>query len=282
MLGRLEMDVDECIDTYRQLMKSVFSEKVSSLPFDWAGNIQAQYDSNKLRTAIEDVIIRGGASPQDLLNDGEVRRCRVFVCATAKETLEITRLRSYGAPDENTPTPTICEAALATSAATGYFEPVFLGDRQFVDGAFGANNPIDEMEEEACDIWCPSNGNLRVLVKCLLSIGTGNAGKRAIDDNIIKFLSKTLVRMATKPEGAERKFMARWRKECKEGRCFRFNVEQGMQDVRMSDYQKRSLIETATQEYLHHPRQKAQIQECIQNLAAKQGIYTPEILIHTD
>lgn len=272
MLGRLEMDIDECIDAYCQLMKSIFSEKANNIPVDWAGNIQAQYDSKKLRAAIEEVVTRASASPQDLLNDGKTRRCRVFVCAVAKETLQITRLRSYDAPDEDTPSPTICEAALATSAATGFFDPVRLGDRQFVDGAFGANNPVEELEEEACDIWCHLSRNLKALVKCLLSIGTGHAAKRAIDDNLVKFLSKTLVRMATKPEGTERRFMARWRNECKGGRCFRFNVEQGLQDVEMSAFQKRSLIETATQDYLHHPTQKSQMDECVANLAGKQGI----------
>lgn len=209
MLGRLEMDVDECIEAYRQLIKSVFSEKSSKIPVDCSGNIKAQYDSRKLRSAIEEVIIRSGCCPGDLLNDGKDRHCRVFVCTTAKETLEVTRLRTYDALDENCPSPTICDAALATTAATKYFDPAFLGAREFVDGAFGANNPVEEVEEEACDIWCSSSRDLKALVKSLLSIGTGSAGKEAIDDNIFKFVSKTLVRMATKPTGVERRFMAR-------------------------------------------------------------------------
>jgi predicted acylesterase/phospholipase RssA len=175
--------------------------------------------------------------------------------------------------DENAPTPTICEAALATSAATKFFDPVFLGDRQFVDGAFGANNPVEEVEEEACDIWCPATRNLQDLTKCLISIGTGHAGKQALDDNLFKFLSKTLVRMATKPAGVERRFMARWRRECTEKRCFRFNVEEGLENVHMADYQKRSLIETATHDYLHHPMQKSLIRDCMLNLARKKSMY---------
>lgn len=274
MLGRLEMDVDECIDAYRELMECVFSEKARNVCVDFAANVRAQYDSQKLKSAIEHVVHRAGLSPNDLLNDGKARRCRVFVCATAKETLEVTRLRSYDALDENTLSPTICEAALATSAATKYFDPVFLGDRQFVDGAFGANNPVEEVEEEACDIWCPSTRNLQDLVKCLLSIGTGDAGKQALDDNIFKFVSKTLVRMATKPAGVERRFMARWRRECNEKRCFRFNVEGGLEDVRMTEYQKRSLIETATHDYLRHPTQKSLVGDCMVNLARKRGMLT--------
>lgn len=271
MLGRLEMDVQECIDAYLELMESVFSEKARTVCVDLSGNVKAQYDSRKLRAAIEHVISGAGFSPSDPLNDGKTRKCRVFVCTTAKETLEVTRLRSYDALDEDGLSPTICEAALATSAATRFFDPVSLGGRQFVDGAFGANNPIEEVEGEACDIWCPTTRNLQILTKCLLSIGTGHAGNQALDDNIFKFLSKTLVRMATKPAGVERRFMARWRRECNEKRCFRFNVEDGLEEVRMTEYQKQSLIETATQGYLDHSVQKSLVRDCTQNLAMKKG-----------
>ncbi|KAJ5732391.1 Acyl transferase/acyl hydrolase/lysophospholipase, partial [Penicillium malachiteum] len=274
MLGRLEMDVDECIEAYRALMESVFSDKTRKIALDWSGNVKAQYDSQKLRAAIEHVIVSAGVSPDALMNDGNSRRCRVFVCTTSKETLEVTRLRSYDSLDENTPSPTICEAALATSAATRFFDPVSIGDRQFVDGAFGANNPVEEVEEEACDIWCSSERNLQDLVKCLISVGTGVAGNQSLDDNILKFLSKTLVRMATKPAGVERRFMARWRRQCEENRCFRFNVDRAMENVHMTDYQKRSLIETATHDYLHLSSQKAAVDHCTLNLAGKRGAYS--------
>ncbi|KAJ6039423.1 hypothetical protein N7499_004385 [Penicillium canescens] len=271
MLGRLEMEVDDCIEAYRRLMKLVFSEKANSLPVDWSGNVKSQYDSRKLRSAVEDVVSRCGLSPNDLLNDGKVRPCRVFVCATAKDTMEVQRLRSYNSSEENTPSPTICEAALATSAATKFFDPVLIGDRQFIDGAFGANNPVEEVEEEACDIWCPSSRNLKDLVKCLLSVGTGHTGQQGMNDNIFKFISKTLVRMAIEPVSTKRRFMARWRNECEGGRCFRFSVEHGLEGVRMTEYHKRPLIETATQDYLLHENQQSQIRECVTNLARKEG-----------
>jgi predicted acylesterase/phospholipase RssA len=244
---------------------------VNNIPVDWSGNIRPQYDSQRLKAAIENVIEKAGAAPGDLMDDGAHRNCRVFVCTTAKDTLQITRLRSYPVPNEDTLPATICEAALATSAATGYFESATIGNRQFVDGAFGANNPVEEVEEEAADIWCTTSRDLKPLVKCFLSVGTGCPLKMPIDDNMIKFLSKTLVRMATKPESTERRFMARWSNELRQKRIFRFNVEQGLQGVHMTEYQKRSLIESATHDYLHHSTQKDRIRECILNLAGKEG-----------
>src|SRR5947207_3337339 len=135
-----------------------------------------------------------------------------FVCATAKETGDISRLRSYDLPGKPNTSATIYEAALATSAATCFFEPVHFGARQFVDGALEANNPIDEVEGEASNIWCSETGDLKPLVKCFLSIGTGNPGKKAIEDNMWKFLSGTLVEIASQTENTEKKFIAKWRK----------------------------------------------------------------------
>lgn len=75
-----------------------------------------------------------------------------FVYTTAKETAGITRLRSYSLPNKlNIPT-TIYDTTLIISAATGFFDPISIGVRQFVDGILGVNNPVDEVEEEASNI----------------------------------------------------------------------------------------------------------------------------------
>src|ERR1700761_3030513 len=75
-----------------------------------------------------------------------------FVCSVDRYTKQIVRLRSYSLPEEPNIRTTICEAALATSAATTFFEPVNIDDRSFADGALGANNPVDEVEGEASNI----------------------------------------------------------------------------------------------------------------------------------
>lgn len=77
MLGRLEMDVDECISAYSDLMKTVFNEKSSRLPINWTGRVKAQFDSKKLKNAIEGAVACHGASKSDLFNDGNRRGCRV-------------------------------------------------------------------------------------------------------------------------------------------------------------------------------------------------------------
>lgn len=77
MIGRLEMDVDECISAYTKLMKTVFEQKLHRVPSSLSGKIQSQFDSTKLRDAINKVITGKGFSPADLFDDGQPRGCRV-------------------------------------------------------------------------------------------------------------------------------------------------------------------------------------------------------------
>jgi predicted acylesterase/phospholipase RssA len=71
-----------------------------------------------------------------------------FVCTVDYKTKDIVRLRDYTLPDESNIPATIYQAALATSAATTFFEPAIIGNRTFADGGLGANNPVNEVEGE--------------------------------------------------------------------------------------------------------------------------------------
>ncbi|KGO50821.1 Acyl transferase/acyl hydrolase/lysophospholipase [Penicillium expansum] len=270
MLGRLEMDVDECITAYVDLMRTVFENASNFLPFSFTGKIKPKFNSGKLRDAITKVVERHDGSKTGLLNDRKEGGCKVFVCATAKETTGVTRLRSYSSEGLDIHA-TISEAALATSAATGFFKSVSIGKRLFVDGALGANNPVDEVEGEASDIWCPDTRQLKPLVKCFISIGTGIPSKKQIqDDKILKFFIKTLVGISTETEQTERKFIARWAKQVEENRFFRFNVEQGLQGINLAEYSAQGLIEAATDEYIRHQNQMSRVRNCVWNLKQKE------------
>lgn len=198
------------------------------------------------------------------------------MCAATKETSETTRLRSYDLPGRMNIESTILEAALATSAATGFFDPVSIGARHFVDGALGANNPVEQVEREASDIWCADTAELMPQVKCILSVGTGHPGKKAIEDNMLKFLSKTLVQMATETERTEARFMARWRHHYDLKRYFRFNVDHGLENVSLEEYDQQGTIEAATESYLDYTAQIARVRDCVLNLKQKQSVYIPD------
>jgi hypothetical protein len=69
MLGRLEMDVDECITAYSNFAEAVFGEKQTTISFN-------MFDSAKVGGAITKIVVQSGASEKDLLNDGTERGCR--------------------------------------------------------------------------------------------------------------------------------------------------------------------------------------------------------------
>lgn len=186
---------------------------------------------------------------------------------------DIVRLRDYTLPEEPQIRATVVQAARATSAATTFFEPVKIGNRIFSDGALGANNPCEQVEEEAADIWCAETADLKPLVKCFISIGTGKPATAGIEKNIFRFLGKTVVGIATETENTEKAFIARWRKHYDEDRYFRFNVEQGLQGIGLAEYQQKGAIETATSSYLTNIAQKFRVRDCVANLKKKKSVY---------
>lgn len=195
------------------------------------------------------------------------------MCAKAFEVTTTVLLRSYTSDDalNNIPA-TICEAARATAAATSFFEPVTIGPRgrKFVDGGLGANNPVEQLWNEAQKIWCSSGETeLSALLKCFISVGTGNPGRKPIAEGSLKFFSETLVGIATQTEDTAKVFVERHRLLYETRRYFRFNVQQGLQGVGLEEYKAAALIDAATAEYMDGQESRSAAQECAVNLKQK-------------
>ncbi|RDW71025.1 hypothetical protein BP6252_07588 [Coleophoma cylindrospora] len=274
MLGRLEMEPQDCIRAYVELSKTIFEKK--GIPIKPNGKIKGRFDSTVLENAIKKIIVDQGYGETELFNNGIDRGCKVLVCAVAKETKGVTRLKSYNRPSEARAEATICQAALATSAATSFFDEVCIGSRTYVDGALGANNPVDIVEKECCDIWCPDTGELQRLVNCFISLGTGNPGKKPLENGAWKFLSKSLKEIVIETEKTAETFKARWRGPFDRKRYFRFNVEQGLQDIGLQEYLKEGPIRAATEEYLEEQSQQFSLRDCVSKLQLKQTSTMPE------
>ena len=190
------------------------------------------------------------------------------------ETSSTVLLRSYRCRNAlNNIRASIAESVRATSAASSFFEPVQIGPRgrKFVDGALGANNPIEQVWNEAQSEWCTANAQeLSAFVKCVVSIGTGNPGIKPVAEGAFKFFSDTLVNTATQTEATAKVFGERHRLLHERQRLFRFNVEQGLQNVGLEEYKKDALIEAATQDYMDLPDTKLAARRCAGNLKMKQ------------
>lgn len=88
MLGRLEMDVDECIKAYKALMRSVFEKKKHIVSLSLRGVIKPRFSSEVLEKAIKNVIETCRAPGQEAIpvdehfylksQDEDSRRCKVY------------------------------------------------------------------------------------------------------------------------------------------------------------------------------------------------------------
>jgi hypothetical protein len=74
MLGRLEMDIDDCIETYTNMFQMIFGKK--GLPVNMWGKIKGRFDSTALEGHIRTILKERGLSEAEPLNNGK-EGCKV-------------------------------------------------------------------------------------------------------------------------------------------------------------------------------------------------------------
>ncbi|KAF4470198.1 kinesin [Fusarium albosuccineum] len=254
MLGRLEMDVDECIAAYSRLIEYIFGDiKDSGSRSLSLEECRSHFDSKRVANAVRRIIASSGCSPAEPFNGGVDRPCKV-----------LGHNINY--------TSTIREVALATFDPLTFFAPI--NDVEPTISAYLVNNnPVEQVENKAISLWCPRNRKLQPLVKCFISIGPGRPADDSasiLDDGLLAVLGK----ISAKAEYAANLFAERWSPvaerwspssdECH--RYFRFNVEKGLETVGVNEHKQREVVEGATHRYLDSQAQRAWVRNCVENL----------------
>ncbi|KAJ7032992.1 FabD/lysophospholipase-like protein [Mycena alexandri] len=244
MLGRLRMDVDTTIMCYDHLAKQVFSEVKRGLG-------DGKFKASKLEAAIKSTVAEmTGDSETPLLEGGEAF-CRTFVCARNAQNMNTNipvLFRTYDSHETHTGCK-IWEAARATSAAPTFFKRIKIGRGQhFIDGGLGSNNPSKVVLDEAKRVF-PNRQ-----IGCIVSIGTGQGGiisidrpgffQRLIPTDVIEALQG----IATDCEAKHEEMLALF--DNSPNTYFRLNVEQGMQNIKLSEWEKLSNVEAHTAQYM--------------------------------
>ncbi|CAN9217260.1 unnamed protein product [Alternaria alternata] len=275
MLGRLKMSVADCITAYLSLSDCVFRKTRHRVTVK--GQVQGRFDADELARAVKEVVRQQGLPEDALLKDVPEAGCKVFVCATSKETSETVCLTSYRTPRGNNDllnSVTIWEACRATSAATSFFDPIAVGryGEQFVDGATGANNPVREVWDQAQVAWGPEP--LEGKVKCVVSIGTGVPSLKAFKDDVFN-IGQTLAAIATETEQTAERFRRERGLLDSTGRYYRFNVVRGLEDIGLEEAKKVKEMAAATRRYISSQEVHGQMQACAGNIAGREyyGIY---------
>ncbi|KXJ94832.1 acyl transferase/acyl hydrolase/lysophospholipase, partial [Microdochium bolleyi] len=258
MLGRLGMTIDECIRAYKNVAQQAFTPKTTSiLRKPRSGAFSAKAIEAAIRRTVREFCVepecvtrrREGQATTETCPHGETlfrsTSCtKTVVLAITKDNVDTlpTLFKTY---DTSTGLKicTIWQVARAISAATTFFKPIKVGrdEIEFVDAGFGYNNPCEVLIDEAQRLF-PSRGQIQVL-----SIGTGLGDVVEVGGSWLSIVN-ALKKMATSSKKVATTLHNRYGDS---SRYFRFNVQQGLQDVRLSDWEKSSEISAHTNNYLN-------------------------------
>ena len=187
------------------------------------------------------------------------------------DTVHLTSYRRPRGGGDRLRVTKIWEAARATSAASSFFDPIRISigavGEEFVDGATGANNPIQELWNEAKDMWDPEP--LENNLKCIVSIGTGVPSVEPFRTGLLE-IGDTLVRMSTETEKTAELFQRTHSDLDDSGRYFRFNVRNGLEKIALEDSSQKDTIVAVTQRYVESQDTFKQMKRCASNLAERE------------
>ncbi|KAH0021871.1 hypothetical protein KCU78_g5966, partial [Aureobasidium melanogenum] len=255
LLGCFKLTVKEAITEYELLSKEVFGAPRSMF------SRRSRYSGSNLEKVIKTLVKKYKGSEDEVLvqTDGE---CKVFVCtqqARAIDRRHAFLMRSYDGPFRIDGL-TIWQAARATSAAPTFFERLEIGTNEFIDGGIGFNNPSKALLRETRRLFEKDPDRS---VTCIISIGTGVpkridlAKLSGFGLAYIKDLVKALSDMATDCQEIAEEMTAMFK--ATPNIYVRFDVEQGLQDVRMDSYEDLNIIRANTQNYLMKDAQQEKL-----------------------
>ncbi|MCJ1434912.1 hypothetical protein MMC27_004282 [Xylographa pallens] len=251
MLGRLELDIDTCIERYIRLSRRIFPKKSSSwlnTTVKWVAAYQGKewFDSTEYENCVKEVVEEAlGKSRIGEAFETADCRCKVAVCVTRAENSDPAILRGYFSRLVPPVPCAIWEAARATSAASLFFAPITIGSLGsiYADGGMRNNNPIFAMIEQVQEEW-PED-----YIACVVSIGTGIMETKGLGSDL-KSVVEACTDIVTDTEQTAQRFKTSRRKLIGDSGYFRFNVDQGMQGIGLEEHDKMNNMAAATDSYL--------------------------------
>ncbi|KAG4428205.1 hypothetical protein IFR05_016312 [Cadophora sp. M221] len=273
MLGRLAMPVDEAIEAYIALAPKIFTKMHHRVTLK--GQVQGRFDHAAIEEGVRELLDEKGYNRDELLKDSSGLGCKTFVCATSKHAAETVVLSTYPSRRRGLDLLNITkvwEAARATAAASSFFDPIRIGNVDFIDGATPANNPISEMWTEAFDVFKEGdNWRLEDNILCLVSIGTGIPAIRSFGDDPLK-LGKALLAIATDTERRAEDFHRHHSHMAQNQQYFRFNVLRGLESIGLEEASKLDQINACTQKYLQSETVCSAVEACGKRLIERENL----------
>lgn len=147
--------------------------------------------------------------------------------------------------------------------------PIELGrpPKTYVDGGLPYNNPVRALYDEAKHVW----GFSRREIGCIVSIGTGVPALVATGDGG-KSILQSLISIATNTQQTADDFADDMEhlRETEPIEYFRLNVEQGVQQVKLEEWESFKELSGATDDYLK--TRKREIRNFVNAILALRGM----------
>ncbi|KAJ7841443.1 acyl transferase/acyl hydrolase/lysophospholipase [Mycena leptocephala] len=269
MLGRLRMSVKDTVKAYGELSKEVFLDVKSQ-------GSDGRFKASKLEKAIKGIVGAHSASqdPEEGMEDTRENPCKTFVCTMNAANMSLPVLfRTYNTTNNPAIDCKIWQAGRATSAAPTFFKQIQIGppgiEEAFVDGGMGQNNPIAALLLEAQVVF-PDHQ-----IACIISLGTGqphtikipkpSLRKRLFPLDVIEAIKG----IATDCE-KQHQLSAHYFDPVPHV-YFRFNVERGMQDIQLNQWERLGDVAANTRQYLLSHPIRNQLADAVKSLVEKIG-----------
>ena len=267
------------------------------------GDDVCRFDYKKLEKAIKDVVKKRVQDENATMEDKSAEMVPTFVVATKGLYADAppTLFRSYQSEDHDASECAIWEAGRATSAAPTFFKPIQIERGVFVDGGLAHNNPGELALAEAQKIWKTANrfclisvgtgrlASIRVVNPdagssestepgpskkskrfSFKSIPWAKTAVKAVNTpkglSTLMHMGKVCTNLSTNSEHVHLRLQARSELLGAEQhfRYHRLNVERGMADIGLQEYNKINEIDMHTAAYLE---EKAGLKTaCVQDL----------------
>ncbi|KAF8596373.1 FabD/lysophospholipase-like protein [Ceratobasidium sp. AG-I] len=252
LLGRLGLTIDQAIDCYVEILRRAFRRRW----FSW-GNA---FGAKELEQVVGEIVLRhcGRADARMIEDRGQEPGCRVMVCAMSTDAMRgsiPTCIRTYRVDAHQGPDCTIVEAVRATTATPGMFKQAWLREDgvkvPYVGGGLGCNNPAAQALNELERVFTGRH------ISTFVSVGSGqlHSAQMPTRSKLLSLLPWSLYNVvqsiATDCERTNQELSSRF--SFVDNVYFRFNTEQGMQDIDQSDAGRLSEVQAHTRNYLRDP-----------------------------
>ena len=182
----------------------------------------------------------------------------------------------YQAPKYPTPNCMIREAVHVTSAMLTFFKHIVINGEPYIDAGMGCNSPVQHVLQEA-ELMFPDRH-----VACVISIGVGQARTISIPKTgwFQRVLPLKVVdaiqRMATDCEASAQVAVRHF--ERTPGIYFRFNVEQGLQEVGLEQWERLNEVSAHTGQYIWMVDIDQMLDAAVASICARQMVVP---MVHT-